>query len=84
MILAAAAGRSEIARLLLGHGAQVDMTDRDGRTPLMLAVMRDNRALVEILLAHSAATGKADAYGKTAPAYAREEGYSDLAALLTR
>jgi len=84
LILAAAGGRVEIAQLLLDHGAQIDTTDRDGRTALILAAMRDNRALVQMLLAHRAAKGRTDAYGKTAAAYAREEGYSDLAALLAR
>jgi ankyrin repeat protein len=41
---------SEIASLLIGHGAQVNHADSDGDTPLHLAIESDEDDLVRILL----------------------------------
>ena len=46
---AAVQGFTEIARLLLEHGADVQVRDRAGRTPAMLATAQGHRAIVELI-----------------------------------
>ena len=46
MHLAAAAGHVPIVRILLGHSANVDMTDGNGMHPLALAVVKVKRLCV--------------------------------------
>jgi len=49
--LAAAYGRTEIARMLIDAGAKVNSTDKDFKySPLMLACMSGNRTLAELLI----------------------------------
>ena len=43
-----------LAEALLGHGANVDQPDRDGRTPLALAVCLNRKALAAVLRRHGA------------------------------
>jgi serine/threonine protein kinase len=84
LLLAAKSGRNELARVLLDRGALVDASDRDGRTPLMLAAMRGNEALVHLLVERGANVTRIDTQGKTASVYAREEGYSEPAGVLSQ
>jgi len=50
-------GRTDIARLLLEHGADADINakDREGATPLDLAVRYGHRSVADLLVAHGAA-----------------------------
>jgi ankyrin repeat protein len=50
----------------------------------MLAAMRGNAALAQLLMERGANLTRTDSQGKTAAAYASEEGYGDLAGLLSR
>jgi serine/threonine protein kinase len=84
LLLAALLGRNELARVLLDRGAVVDASDRDGRTPLMLAAMRGNDALVHLLVERGASVTRTDSRGETALAYVDEEGYGELAGVLSR
>jgi uncharacterized protein len=43
------ARHTEIVRLLVGHGARVNLADRDGATPLAHARKRGYRAIIAIL-----------------------------------
>ena len=52
--LSAERSQPEIARLLLSHGAKVDITGNDGDTALMNAGHRGNAGLVKMLLAAGA------------------------------
>lgn len=54
LMLAAERGEVEIVALLLEHGAFVNARDRDGWTPLLLAVDGGHRPAVERLLAAGA------------------------------
>ena len=51
---AARDGFTEIARLLIDHGAEVNWIDGEGVTPLILASFKDHIELVQLLLAHGA------------------------------
>lgn len=54
LMLAVTAGRLEIARLLLDHGATVDARDEYGFTPLTMAISTRHAAVVSLLLARGA------------------------------
>jgi ankyrin repeat protein/L-ascorbate metabolism protein UlaG (beta-lactamase superfamily) len=51
---AATSGYSDVAACLLEHGARVNCEDKDGSTPLDLAVRHGNRAAADVLLAGGA------------------------------
>jgi ankyrin repeat protein len=51
---AAAAGNNDMVRLLLAHGAKVDIAYDPGSTALMEACEHDHRSTAELLLAHGA------------------------------
>jgi ankyrin repeat protein len=53
------------ARLLLEHGAEVDVRDNDNQTPLLLAMGRDWFKFAHILLEHGADANAANNDGKT-------------------
>jgi ankyrin repeat protein len=50
----------------------------------MLAAMRGNAAMARLLVDRGASASRVDTYGKTAAAYAGEEGYQELAGLLSQ
>jgi len=84
LFMAASYGRGDLGRLLLDRGATVDAPNTDGRTALIEASMRGNLLMVQLLLGRGADPRLADGHGKTALAYAREEGYPEIAILLHR
>ena len=51
---ASQSGRIDIARLLLEHGASVEVKDEDGRTPLDVASGEQGDEMNKLLLQHSA------------------------------
>lgn len=55
---------------LLEQGAKVNQADREGVTPLMLAVARRHEKVVEVLLAHGADIAAEDVNGRNAMDYA--------------
>lgn len=59
------AGDTNIAELLLSHGADVNVRDGDGQTPLHFAVQQGQLQAVEWLLKHGAEFNARDAKGKT-------------------
>jgi serine/threonine protein kinase len=81
---AAIYGRVDLARLLLDRGAAIDAANNDGRTALIEAGMRGDLPMVQLLLGRGADPKRSDSHGKTALAYAQEEGYPEIAALLQR
>ena len=55
---------------LLDHGAQSEARDPGGRTPLIVAVWLDDKACLELLLAHKADVNAKDNLGSSALHYA--------------
>ena len=79
---AARSGDVGEVRALLAAGTDVDGTDPDGRTALMVAAGRNDGALVELLLEAGADAGKRDAEGVSALTIAKAEGFPDIIARL--
>jgi ankyrin repeat protein len=60
----------EIVRNLIRHGASVNGTDADGRTPLMMAVMHNWQDVAKELVAAAASVKQRDGEGRTLTDYA--------------
>ena len=71
LMYAASLGQMAIAHLLLGHGAGVTESDRDGQTPLIIAANAGHTAMVLLLIEAGAEASGQDHYGNTALSYAR-------------
>lgn len=72
--LFAASGDSDIAQLLLDHGADVNKTDARGDTPLLIAVERGHRDVIQALIHHGANMNLANQDGMTPALYAAFNG----------
>jgi len=71
------------ARLLIEHGANVNIQSKQGRTPLMLAALRDGGSdIVALLLAKGADVKAKDNRGDTALGLAAETGDAAIMRLL--
>jgi ankyrin repeat protein len=76
--VAAENGLSLIGEILLDHGAKIDAVNKDGATPLILAVQWQHRDFAAMLLRRRADPSIADGEGKTAPDYAAESGFNAM------
>ena len=74
---AARDGFTEIARLLIDHGAEVNWIDGEGVTPLILASFKNHIELVQLLLDHGADATVRDQWNQTALDYALRRGEAD-------
>jgi hypothetical protein len=83
LLAAAEAEHSEMIELLLSQGgANIDIQDGMGWTPLMLAVRTRNIQLVRLVLEKGANVGKRSAHGETALTVAKNMGFSEACSLL--
>jgi len=57
LVMAASMERDDILRILLDHGANPNVFDRDRQTPLQWSLLRGNRAAAELLLAKGSDPG---------------------------
>ncbi len=71
-----------IVRLLVSHGAEVNVSQRGGWTPLHQAADHDQRELVVFLLEAGADPALKSADGRTAKDMAKAKGFDQTAALL--
>ena len=85
LLLALAYGRPKVTeelQILLDHGADPDLADLSGRTPLSQAVGSGHLNLVQLLLDHHADVNKPDNQGLPPLAYVRQQDPEIRAALL--
>lgn len=66
LIVAADWGREEVVELLIQHGANVNIKDSDGVTPLVIATRNKFYTVLEVLLRNGANMNLWDDNGKTA------------------
>lgn len=68
--------KPDAALLLLSNGADVDVSDELGMTPLMYAINCENMALARVLVAHGASLYKKSVDGMSVLDHARQAGES--------
>ena len=74
----------EIAKILLDNNADINKKGRDGYTPLMMAVRRDNINLVEFFIENNADLDMYDPEGNTALIVAAQNHKYDIFELLLK
>ena len=75
-------GSSKIIKLLLDHGAEVDLQDNDGLSALMEASIAGNTEVVQLLLEHNASRNLKDKRGVNALALASAAEFPGIVRLL--
>lgn len=81
---AAGEGQSSLASILLESGADLEIPDVNGRTPLARAAAASETKLIELLLKYKAEVDVKDGDGYTALHFAAETGDSEGAQLLLK
>lgn len=74
LMMAANNGVNERVVELLEKGMDVNTTDRDGNSLLMIAIRTDNQPLIDFLLQHRASTWRRNRYGDDALLMAANDG----------
>lgn len=72
----------ETIKLLMNKAFSIEMTDDEGKTPLMFAASQGDREIVEFLVSKGATIDKRDKYQRTACDWAYRNGFRDLAETL--
>lgn len=81
---AALQGSTDIIKLLLDHGADVNRKDTHGQTPLILAAWQGDAEDVKLLLDKHADVTLRDATGKTALMWAQTENHKSVQEMLKK
>lgn len=74
----------QIIAIFLEKGADVNLSTKNGTTPLMQAAYKGNTVLVKLFLTYGGDTTLKDKTGKTALDMAKQKGYQDIIPLLTQ
>lgn len=75
-------GHTACAKELILHGANVNLADKDGNTPLIVATKHTMFEIIQLLIKHQAAVNAYDATGATALTYAYEHDLQEIATYL--
>lgn len=78
IILAAQGNKTDLADLLIDRGAEVNLTDEDGWSPLFLASKKAHKDIVKLLLDHDASPSSINDYLSVAT----EKNYTEIIDLL--
>jgi ankyrin repeat protein len=82
LIEAASAGRGEVAKWLVGAGADVGVVNKRGETALSAAAFNADAELASLLLTHKARPDTVDVTGKGVMVYAAARGAAPIVAML--
>jgi ankyrin repeat protein len=82
LLLAAKAGRTDVAKRLIEAGADIGAIDASGQTALSAAVYADNAEIAALLLSHGAKADSVDRSGKAVICYAAARGSAQVVAKL--
>ncbi|XP_030060660.1 fibronectin type 3 and ankyrin repeat domains protein 1 [Microcaecilia unicolor] len=75
-------GNTDVASCLIEAGADINIKDKDGKSPLMVAALNNHESLVELLLERGADYSVTNEYGKTIDDMARAFGRQNVVTLL--
>ncbi|XP_073725763.1 fibronectin type 3 and ankyrin repeat domains 1 protein isoform X3 [Misgurnus anguillicaudatus] len=84
MRVSATSGNPEVAAILLQAGAGVNVRDKPGKTPLMVAVLNNHEELVKLLLDSGADHQMKNEYGASAADMAKAFGKENIINLLNK
>lgn len=76
------AGQEEVVKLLVQHGAAVNVQSQNGFTPLYMAAQENHDSVVKYLLANGANQSLATEDGFTPLAVAMQQGHDKVVAVL--
>ena len=82
LLLAAKAGRTDVAKRLIEAGADIGAIDASGQTALSAAVYADNAEIAALLLSHGAKADSVDRSGRGVICYAAARGSAEVVAKL--
>lgn len=74
---AADKGHTEVVKLLIQKGADVNKSSKYGITPLMAAASKGRTEIADLLIQHGASVNKADESGNTPLTFAADEGRTE-------